>query len=207
MFTTNNEGGLFMVYGYARCSTNEQLQDINRQVRELKQQGATETTIYLEYESGTKINRAELHKLLSAVQVGDTILATEVSRITRSTKQLCDIIEFAKERKIKLMLGNFVVDCTKELDPMTEGMLKMMGVFAELERNMISQRVRSGMNNAKSKGKRIGRPTTTADDIPNIYIKHYPKYKKGDLNKRELSKVCSLSYPTVYKYLKIIESV
>lgn len=205
MFTANNEGGLFMVYGYARCSTNEQLQDINRQVRELKQQGATETTIYLEYESGTKINRAELHKLLSVVQVGDTILATEVSRITRSTKQLCDIIEFAKERKIKLVLGNFVVDCTKELDPMTEGMLKMMGVFAELERNMISQRVRSGMNNAKSKGKRIGRPTTTADDIPNIFYKHYPKYKKGELNKKELSRLCSLSYPTVYKYLQIVE--
>ena len=205
MFTANKEGGLLLVYGYARCSTNEQLQDINRQVRELKQQGATETTIYLEYESGTKINRAELHKLLSVVQVGDTILATEVSRITRSTKQLCDIIEFAKERKIKLVLGNFVVDCTKELDPMTEGMLKMMGVFAELERNMISQRVRSGMNNAKSKGKRIGRPTTTADDIPNIFYKHYPKYKKGELNKKELSRLCSLSYPTVYKYLQIVE--
>lgn len=205
MFTTNNEGGLFMVYGYARCSTNEQLQDINRQVRELKQQGATETTIYLEYESGTKINRTELQKLLSVVQAGDIILATEVSRITRSTKQLCDIIEFAKERKIKLVLGNFVVDCTKELDPMTEGMLKMMGVFAELERNMISQRVRSGMDNAKSKGKRIGRPTTTADDIPNIFYKHYPKYKKGELNKKELSRLCSLSYPTVYKYLQIVE--
>lgn len=39
-----------MIYGYARCSTNEELQDINRQVRELKQQGATDTTIYLEYE-------------------------------------------------------------------------------------------------------------------------------------------------------------
>lgn len=194
-----------MVYGYARCSTNEQLQDINRQVRELKQQGATETTIYLEYESGTKINRTELQKLLSVVQAGDIILATEVSRITRSTKQLCDIIEFAKVRKIKLVLGNFVVDCTKELDPMTEGMLKMMGVFAELERNMISQRVRSGMNNAKSKGKRIGRPTTTADDIPNIFYKHYPKYKKGELNKKELSRLCSLSYPTVYKYLQIVE--
>lgn len=194
-----------MIYGYARCSTNEQLQDINRQVRELKQQGVTDTTIYLEYESGTKINRAELQKLLSAVQTGDTILATEVSRITRSTKQLCDIIEFAKERKIKLVLGNFVVDCTKELDPMTEGMLKMMGVFAELERNMISQRVKSGMENARAKGKKIGRPATTADNIPNIFYKHYPKYKKGELNKKELSRLCSLSYPTVYKYLQIVE--
>nr|WP_242844309.1 recombinase family protein [Candidatus Soleaferrea massiliensis] len=181
------------------------MQDINRQVRELKQQGATDTTIYLEYESGTKENRTELNKLLNIVKSGDTVIATEVSRITRSTKQLCDIIELAKERHIKLILGNFVVDCSKELDPMTEGMLKMMGVFSELERNMISQRVKSGMENAKSKGKTIGRPPVTADDIPGIFYKHYPKYKKGEVNKKELSRLCSLSYPTVYKYLRIIE--
>jgi len=194
-----------MIYGYARCSTNESLQDIDRQVRELKQQGAEEKTIYREYESGTKVNRIELQKLLDIVKPGDTILATEVSRITRSTKQLCDIIELAKNRKIKLVLGTFVVDCRKELDPMTEGMLKMMGVFAELERNMISQRVKSGMENAKAKGKTIGRPTVTADDIPANFYKHYPKYKKGEINKKEFSRLCSLSYPTIYKYLRMVE--
>lgn len=194
-----------MIYGYARCSTNEKLQDINRQVRELKQQGAIDTTIYLEYESGTKVNRVELQKLLNTVQHGDTIVATEVSRITRSTKQLCDIIELAKIKHIKLILGNFIVDCSKELDPMTEGMLKMMGVFSELERNITSQRVKSGMINAKAKGKIIGRPVTTTDDIPNIFYKHYPKYKCGDINKKELSRLCSLSYPTIYKYIGIVE--
>lgn len=193
-----------MIYGYARCSTNEKMQDINRQVRELKQQGATDTTIYLEYESGTKVNRTELNKLLSIVQSGDTIISTEVSRITRSTKQLCDIIELAKERQIKLVLGSFIVDCTKELDPMTEGMLKMMGVFSELERNIISQRVKSGMDNARAKGKTIGRPATTADDIPRVFYKHYPKYKNGEINKKEFSRLCALSYPTIYKYLSIV---
>lgn len=194
-----------MIYGYARCSTNEKMQDINRQVRELKQQGATDTTIYLEYESGMKTDRAELKKLLDIVQSGDTILATEVSRITRSTKQLCDIIELAKNKYIKLVLGTFVVDCSKELDPMTEGMLKMMGVFSELERNIISQRVKSGMENAKAKGKTIGRPPTTAEAIPSIFYKHYPKYKKGEINKKEFSRLCDLSYPTIYKYLRIVE--
>lgn len=193
-----------MIYGYARCSTSEKEQDINRQVRELKQQKATDRTIYREYESGTKTNRAELAKLLDIVQSGDTIIATEVSRITRSTKQLCDIIEFAKEKHIKLVLGSFIVDCTKELDPMTEGMLKMMGVFAELERNMISQRVKSGMENAKAKGKAIGRPPVTMDGIPSIFFKHYPKYQKGEINKKEFSRLCNLSYPTIYKYLKIV---
>ena len=194
-----------MIFGYARCSTNEKMQDINRQVRELKQQGATDTTIYLEYESGTKANRKELNKLLNIVQSGDTIIATEVSRITRSTKQLCEIIELAKDKHIKLVLGTVVVDCSKELDPMTEGMLKMMGVFSELERNIISQRVKSGMENAKAKGKTIGRPATTADDIPNVFYKHYPKYKNGEINKKEFSRLCSLSYPTIYKYLKLVE--
>ena len=194
-----------MVYGYARCSTNEKLQDINRQVRELKLQGATDKSIYLEYESGTKENRTELCKLLDIVKAGDTIIATEVSRITRSTKQLCEIIELAKQRHLKLVLGTFVVDCSNELDPMTEGMLKMMGVFSEIERNIISQRVKSGMENAKSKGKQIGRPQITADDIPSVFYKHYPKYKNGELTKKDLSRLCSLSYPTVFKYLNIIE--
>lgn len=194
-----------MIYGYARCSTNEKQQDINRQVRELKQQGATDTTIYLEYESGIKENRVELNKLLNTVKSGDTIIATEVSRITRSTKQLCDIIELAKDKHIKLVLGNFIVDCSKELDPMTEGMLKMMGVFSKLERNIISQRVKSGMENAKAKGKKIGRPAVSAEDIPSIFYKHYPKYKKGEINKKEFSRLCNVSYPTIYKYLHIVE--
>ena len=194
-----------MIYGYARCSTNEKLQDINRQVRELKQQGATDKTIYLEYESGTKADRAELNKLLDIVRSGDTIIATEVSRITRSTKQLCEIIEFAKAQHIKLVMGTFVVECSKALDPMTEGMLKMMGVFIEMERNIISQRVKSGMDNAKAKGKSIGRPAVTADSIPGIFYKHYPKYKNGEINKKEFSRLCDLSYPTIYKYLSIVE--
>lgn len=194
-----------MIYGYARCSTNEKLQDINRQVRELKNNGACDTSIYFEYESGTNTNRTELNKLLNIVQKGDTIVATEVSRITRSTKQLCDILELAKSKQIKLILGNFVVDCTKELDPMTEGMLKMMGVFSELERNIISQRVKSGMQNAQSKGKSIGRPKTNLDTIPAIFYKHYPKYKSGIINKKEFSKLCSLSYPTIYKYINLVD--
>ena len=104
-----------------------------------------------------------------------------------------------------MILGNFVVDCSKELDPMTEGMLKMMGVFSELERNIISQRVKSGMQNALYKGKNIGRPKTNVDSIPTIFYKHYPKYKSGTINKKDFSRLCSLSYPTIFKYIKLVE--
>ena len=77
-----------MIYGYARCSTNEEMQDINRQIRELKQLGATDKTIYREYESGMNHDGVELQRLVKAVETCDTIVVTEVSRNTRSTKQL-----------------------------------------------------------------------------------------------------------------------
>ena len=75
-----------MNYGYARCSTNELKQDIDRQKRELIKKGVAEENIYFEYESGTKIDRVEFNRLLETIDEGDTIIATEVSRITRSTK-------------------------------------------------------------------------------------------------------------------------
>ena len=81
-----------MIYGYARCSTNEEKQDIDRQKRELFKLGVSDDKyIYWEYESGTKEDRPELKKLFDIVKSGDTIATTEVSRLTRSTKQLCDI--------------------------------------------------------------------------------------------------------------------
>lgn len=194
------------VYGYCRCSTNETKQDITRQERELKALGVTDKyNIYKEYESGTKLNRVELNRLLGAVQEGDTIVATEVSRITRSTKQLCEIIDIVKKKRLKLILGTFIVDCTeKELDPMTDGMLKMMGVFAEMERNMISERVKSGVANARAKGKVVGRPALKLSDIPQKVKDMYELYKEGSISKVDYAKMCSISRPTLDKYLKII---
>ena len=192
-----------MLYGYARCSTDESKQDINRQVRELKQKGVSEANIFLEYQSGMKADRAQLARLLERVQPMDTIVSTEVSRITRSTKQLCEIIERAKRDKLCLMFGSFVVDCTKELDPMTEGMLKMMGVFSELERNIISQRVKSGMENARAKGVSIGRKKLTVENLPQKFLNFLPLYTSGSINKAELARLCECSYPTILKYICI----
>ncbi len=195
-----------MVYGYARCSTNESKQDIDRQKRELKALGVKQSNIYFEYGSGTKADREQWLLLMNKVQKGDTIISTEVSRITRSTKQLCDIIDKAREIGLKLVIGSFVVDCTNDkLDAMTEGMLKMMGVFAEMERNIISERVKSGMANAREKGSKIGRPETTADKIPSVFMKYYPKYRKGEMNVTELSRLCKMSRTTVYKYIELLK--
>ena len=194
-----------MNHGYARCSTNETKQDIDRQVRELKAAGAE--SLFVEYEHGDADEKKQLSLLLEQARPGDTIITTEVSRLSRSTKQLCEIIDRIQKQKLRLeIIGSITIDCRSgELDPMTKAFLQMSGIFAELELSMIRERVRSGMANARAKGAKIGRPQATADDIPAVFLRHYPAYKKRQLNVSELARVCDLSRTTVYKYIGLLE--
>ena len=199
-----------MIFGYARCSTNENKQDLNRQVRELKQLGATDKTIYKEFITGSANVKVEFEKLLRVIEEGDTLVVTEVSRISRSTKQLCEIIELVQERKLKLIIKDSItIDCTRgEIDPMTKAFLQMSGVFAELEKNMISQRVKSGMANAKAKGKRIGRPDLNVDDITgnDRFMNAYKLWKSKSIKKIDIQRLTGMSRVTIDKYIKVLES-
>ena len=194
-----------MIYGYARCSTSESRQDVQRQIRELKASGAEK--VVFEYEHGNAKVKQNLEMLLEAAQPGDTILTTEVSRLSRSTQQLCEIIARIQQKRLRLtILGSITVDCRSgALDPMTKAFLQMSGIFAELELSMIRARVKSGMAAARAKGKQIGRKPTTKADIPAAFYRHYPAYASGQLNVSELARVCGQSRPTVYKYLRLIE--
>ena len=194
-----------MDYGYARCSTNESKQDIDRQVRELKAAGAE--TVFLEYEHGDAAVKKQLSSLLETAAEGDTIIALEVSRLARSTKQLCEVIEVIRAKRLRLVIvGSITLDCRAgQADPMSEAFLQMAGVFSQLELAMIRARVRSGMENARTKGRKIGRPQTTIDQIPSGFLRHYPAYKSGHLNLSELARVCDLSRTTVYKYIDLLD--
>ena len=195
-----------MIYGYARCSTNEDKQDINRQIRELKAAGAEE--VIFEYEHGDAKLKKNLQMLLDAVQEGDTVITLEVSRLSRSTQQLCEIIDTIRTKRLRLVIVNSItIDCREgKIDPMSEAFMKMAGVFSELELQMIRSRVKSGMAHAKAQGKKIGRNPTTKEDIPSVFYKHYPAYAAKKMNVSELARICKLSRPTVYKYLKLISS-
>lgn len=195
-----------MIYGYARCSTNETKQDINRQVRELKGAGAQE--VFLEYEHGDAKIKSQQAQLFAQAQAGDTIITLEVPRLARSTQQLCEIIERVREKRLCLVIvGSITLDCREgQADPMSEAFLQMAGVFSQLELAMIRARVRSGLANARAKGRAIGRPQTTKDNIPAIFLRHYPAYKNGHLNISELSRVCDLSRTTIYKYISLLEA-
>jgi len=191
-------------WGYARCSTNEDKQDITRQIRELKAAGAEE--VIFEYEHGDAKVKKNLQLLLESAEAGDTIITLEVSRLSRSTRQLCDVIDTIKQKHLRLVIvGSITIDCRKgDIDPMSKAFLEMSGVFAELELSMIRARVRSGMQNARNKGKQLGRRPTTKEDIPPVFYKHFPAFISGTLNVSELARVCGLSRPTVYKYLRLV---
>lgn len=196
-----------MEYGYARASTNEDKQDIGRQKRELIKLGIKENNIFWEYESGSHEDREKLMQLLETVKKGDTLACTEVSRLSRSTKQLCEILEFVQDNHIKLIVGGFVVDCTgDDIDPMTMGMLRMMSVFSQMEREITIQRIKSGMANAKAKGKVIGRKKTTPEDIPQSFFRYYPRFVSKNINLSEFSRLTNLSRNSIYKYLSIVEA-
>ena len=148
---------------------------------------------------------------IGTMQAGDAnniIPDTAVLRGTRSTKHLCEILQIVKDKKLILNIGgSFLVDCSKgELDPMTEGMVKMWGVFAEMERNIISQRVKSGMKNAVAKGKTIGRPATTSDNLPDKFWKYYKQYQDKQINISEFARLLNCSRTSIYKYLRIVEA-
>ena len=195
-----------MKYGYARCSTNETKQDINRQVRELKAAGADE--ISLEYEHGDSKVKDQQKAMLEQAESGDTIITLEVPRLARSTQQLCEIIDIIRDKHLRLVIiGSITLDCRNgKSDPMSEAFLQMAGVFSQLELAMIRARVRSGMENARAKGANIGRPQVKKDDIPAVFLRHYSSLKSGNLNVSELARVCNMSRTTVYKYVSLLEN-
>ena len=194
-----------MTYGYARCSTNETKQDINRQVRELKTAGAEE--IFIEYEHGDSKIKSQQATMFAQAKSGDTIIVLEVSRLARSTQQLCEIIERVREKRLRLVIvGSITLDCRSgQADPMSEAFLQMAGVFSQLELAMIRSHVRSGMENARAKGRQIGRPQVSREDIPASFLRHYPAHKNGQLNISELARVCDISRTTAYKYKALLE--
>lgn len=82
----------------------------------------------------------------------------------------------------------------------------MWGVFAELEHDIIVQRIKSGLANAREKGKTLGRPKTTIDNIPSIFYKYYPMFESNSINLSEFARLCQISRVTIYKYINIIEN-
>lgn len=201
----SQEGFSGTIHGYCRCSTSEDKQDINRQVRELKAHGAT--VLWTEYEHGDSDVKEQQRMMFEAAKPGDTIIVLEVSRLARSTRQLCDIVDTVQAKRLRLeIVGSITLDCRNgEIDPMSAAFVQMSGVFSQLELSLIRARVKSGLENARAKGVRLGRPPISADGVPDRFLRYYPGYLSGKYNMSELARLTGYARTTCYRYVKAME--
>lgn len=194
-----------MKYLYMRSSTNDTKQSFQRQEKFGRDNNIPELYWFKEYASGAKDDRVELNRLLSIVKEGDELYCVDPSRLTRSLKYLLTIVEFAKEKKIKLVLGDFILDCSGEISVFTQGQLMMLGLINEMQRLMIVEAVREGLASSRERGVIGGRPRTTRDTIPEVFYKYYPMYRNSQITKVEFSRISGLSRSSIYKYIKLVE--
>ena len=168
---------------YGRTSREEQ--DISRQVNELKEvvenNNWTHTDIYMdEGFSRSTTNRPELDRMMddSFSRKFDMVLTLELSRLGSNLKHMIEVVEILKSRNINLWIKNQRIDTSS-----TSGMMffSILTSISNYERELISERVRSGLENCRRKGIKLGRPTNLTSE-KEIKIREM-KSKKIGLNK------------------------
>lgn len=182
-----------MLFGYARVSSEQQ--SLNRQLDQLKKYGVDTKNIYNEKITGTKKDRPELLKLLGYARPGDVIVITDLTRLSRSTKDLISLSEQLKDKGIELVSLKETIDTTTATGKMMFGMLS---VLAQFERDQISERTKEGLNSARARGKVGGRPAVDKKSIDNALM----LYDAGNISIKDICTMCSLSKNTLYNYIR-----
>jgi DNA invertase Pin-like site-specific DNA recombinase len=142
-----------MKIGYARVSTDKQ--ETKAQEAELLKYGCPKERIFTDTISGASNQKPELKKALEQLREGDELVVWKLDRLSRSLKDLLFIVEKIREAKATF------TSLTEHLDtkgPAGEALMQMIGVFAQFERSMISERTKLGVQQAIASGKRVGRP-------------------------------------------------
>ncbi|MDH5796444.1 MAG: recombinase family protein, partial [Anaplasmataceae bacterium] len=161
-----------MLLAYARISTTDEKQNIDNQIQLLLENGVEEKYIYQDKCSGATFkDREGLQNCLKALRSGDTLVVTSLDRLSRNLKDILNIISDLENRRInlKILTGTCAgLDTTTSIGKM---FFQMAGMFAELESNLISERVKEGMRRARARGTKGGRPTSlTEKEIKEINI-------------------------------------
>ena len=151
-----------MKFGYARVSKNEQSLDI--QIQKLTAAGCDE--IYQEKVSGSKDDRSQLNLLLNRLRKGDTICVVRLDRLGRRMSKLIELINDFKKKEIEFISIENHIDTTT---PMGMLLFTMCAAFSEMERVLITERVKAGLDAAHSKGRKGGRPKAlTAEKLKKL---------------------------------------
>lgn len=188
-----------MLVGYVRVSTIEQNEA--RQLETMERYGVEK--VYTEKVSGKNIeDRAELKAMLDFVREGDTIVVHDFSRLARSTKDLLDIVELLKQKKVSLISAKENIDSST---PNGKLMLTMIGAINEFERANLLERQKEGIAIAKAKGvykEKCGRKEVAINDK---FKELYDEYKARKINKVQFAKAMNISRPTLDKLIKEYE--
>lgn len=140
---------------YIRVSSEGQ--NVARQKKSLSDNGCTE--FYIEKISGASMERPKLNEMLNSLNTGDMVIVHEISRLSRSTKDLLTIVEIIKDKGAKLKsITDSWLDLSDD-NPMSELLFTIFSGLAQFERKMIKQRQKEGIEIAKSEGKYRGRKT------------------------------------------------
>ena len=184
---------------YARVSTNEQ--NCDRQVAELEQVVKNNNwelvdTYVDEGYSRTTTTRPELDRMMkdAFVRKFEMVITLELSRLGSSLKHMIEIVDKFKEKKIQLFIVNQQIDTSSATGYM---FFSIMTSIANYERELISERVKSGLENAKRKGIVLGRKTNLTPEVEEQII----QLKSEGVGYNTLAKRLSVSVKTIRKVL------
>ena len=185
--------------GYARVSKSDGSQDLETQIQKLRAAGVEDAQIYIEQASGTKDDRPVFRECLKACRRNDCLVFYRFDRITRSLAKLVITMDDLSKRGVAMKSLTEPFDTS---DPTSRAMVQMIGIFAELERNIISRRTKDSLAYRKSIGVKLGRPSAlTADKIEQLEF----MVSRGK-SVKEMCEKLSISKPTYYKWIKSRES-
>ena len=171
-----------MNIGYIRVSTEEQ--NLDRQIDQLIAAGVDSRMIYKEKASGTIRNRPELERMLSELHPGDVIYITDLTRLSRSTKDLLELIDEVKSKGAALKsLKDTWLDTT-ENNPYSQFLLTVMAGLSQLERDLTSTRVKEGLEAAARRGRKGGRPSKQNEKKEVVLALYNSNMKVSDIVKQ-----------------------
>ena len=178
-----------MIVGYARVSTDDQ--DMIRQTHQLRAVGCEK--IYQETGSGTKKDRAQLNAMLEFIREGDVVVVCELTRISRSTKDLFELVEKIEEKGAKIKsLKESWLDTTTAHGRL---LFTMFAGISQFERDLISERTRETLRAKKAAGIKLGRPRVDDEALK----KAVKLYMTKEFEVKEIEEMTKISKSTLYR--------
>ncbi|GMQ61391.1 recombinase family protein [Vallitalea maricola] len=180
--------------GYVRVSSEDQNQ--KRQVDQLNEIGMD--IVYQEKVSGSTMNREELKKMLNELHKGDIIYVTDLTRITRSTKDLFLLVDEIRNKGANLKsLKDTWLDLSED-NPYSQFLITVMGGVNQLERDLIRMRQREGIEIAKREGKFKGKLKKYHKN--HVGINYAIKlYREGNMTVNQICQITNISRLTLYR--------